>query len=873
MVVVLLAASAVRFADLDRQSIWFDEGWSAFAASQPTLADAVRADLTNPPLYYLLLNIFARFFGTTAYALRWVSSAFNLITIALLYALTRRLFDRKAGVYAAAVAASAALLWWASQEARMYTMLALLVVIAAFAWQRLLERPTRAAWLALWAAELALLYSHNTGPIAAVWLNLVTLIAWVGARNFHRPNWRTWFAGQIGIFVLWLPWLRIFLNLGEANAALSSAPTLTPEFALAVWQGLVVGVWSLVVPPSPALVISILLFIVTLLVIPWREAAARWLLLHFGLLIGGVIAGLIILGNEYHGRYAVMALPLLLAAIGAGIARLRWRSLRGGVLLLFIGGFALALMLSRAPEYGNDDVRGMVRYYAETLGEGDTVLAWSYADRYDLWYYWERLGARAQRVTLPEGADMDTIVPRLPKGDGAIALNIWYTQRADYRGMLPCLLGHRTSRVPVEFTTYGMTNLTFHQHAAEVPMLISQNIPFALDNTPAARIIQSGSLPEIRADQAICVPIELQLEQPTPRALSIALIARNTLGWEVARADAIVATADQRTALAADEIARAFALIRLPYGAPGGEYAVYLRLYDPEAVPSGFVPADATLATSGRDVLLGTWRTSAPGSWDETGTAPLSQNANIVISPNLALADIGAPQGTEVRNGDRLRLSLLWRGSGAVPALTFRDDQGHWSLAIPPSAASVDGALLDWREIRVPTDAPNGDAVLTLPDGTEIARFGIRNVPALYDPPPSDAAIVADFPTLGHLVGYTLVQDTLTLTTPPEITLVWRAGDLPIQTDYTVFAQLLNQDGIVIAQSDSMPAGGERPTAGWRAGEYIVDRHRLTYNGLAQPGEVLLIVGWYDPATNRRLLLSDGRDALPLTTLNVESIP
>ena len=60
---LLLLAVALRLYHLQSQSIWFDEGWSAYAAVQPTLWDAFQSDATNPPLYYVLLNISARFTG------------------------------------------------------------------------------------------------------------------------------------------------------------------------------------------------------------------------------------------------------------------------------------------------------------------------------------------------------------------------------------------------------------------------------------------------------------------------------------------------------------------------------------------------------------------------------------------------------------------------------------------------------------------------------------------------------------------------------------------------------------------------------------------------------------------------------------------
>ena len=40
------------------------------------------------------------------------------------------------------------------------------------------------------------------------------------------------------------------------------------------------------------------------------------------LLLAGLIGGLAVLGNDLHGRYLVMIVPLLLGAVGIGISRL-----------------------------------------------------------------------------------------------------------------------------------------------------------------------------------------------------------------------------------------------------------------------------------------------------------------------------------------------------------------------------------------------------------------------------------------------------------------------------------------------------------------------------------------------------------------------
>jgi hypothetical protein len=125
--------------------------------------------------------------------------------------------------------------------------------------------------------------------------------------------------------------------------------------------------------------------------------------------------------------------------------------------------------------------------------------------------------------------------------------------------------------------------------------------------------------------------------------------------------------------------------------------------------------------------------------------------------------------------------------------------------------------------------------------------------------PAFDHPMNVEFSGVGEVIGYNL-GEPITLDTPPTLTLVWQAGTTPPEVSYTVFAQLLNAEGRVIAQSDSIPAAGTRPTTGWRAEEFVEDSHTLVYNDLAASGEATLIIGLYDAMNGQRLHLADGSD-------------
>jgi hypothetical protein len=868
LVAMLLVAAAVWLRAMDAQSIWFDEGWSAFAAAQPTLQAAFAADPTNPPLYYVLLNITARAWGDSPFGLRVTSLLLGLLIIPLTYQLARRWFNSRAGRWAALLAGCSPLLWWAAQEARMYTLLAVLVLAAALAWQRLWVRPDRAAWASLLTAETLLLYAHNTGPVIVLWLNGLALAGWLTMRSLRCPDWRYWLGGQVLVGVLWLPWLLTrFVEVQAANSAIDSGPQLDLQYAAHLWQGFWTAPWPLVGQMPVLAGFALVMLVVVLALTPWRQVGARWLALSVLLLTSGLLLGLTVIGNDLHGRYLVMIVPLLLTLSAAGIARLPGTALRGGVSLLLAGVLILNLQAAQDPAYQHDDVRGMVRYYAETLTADDTVLAWSYADRYDLAYYWERLGVSARRVTLPEGADFDAVRPLLPE-QGRVALNIWYTQRADYRGMLPCLLGHGTINPPLEFTVYGMSSQLYEALPMRWPDIRPLDQPVLHAGEPLGTIIAGGTFTPLTAERAICVPVTLRLNQPAAGDLRAAVLVHNPLGQEIASASAILATANQRTtsSLSAGDVVTAYALLRLPYGAPPGEYPVLLRIFDPENAPSGYDVPAADGRILGKDFPLGVWSVEPGADWSQVQRDPaLPYQITLPYTERLTLIAHNLPPGAPLAPGQALALDLLWQGSGALPELTLTAMDESWSVTVPPLPGARDTITRDWRLLRVPADAAGGAAELRLPNGTVLATFTVDALPRLDTAPEYAQPVNAVLGEVGMLVGYSAPDGPVNLNDPLAVTLVWQAGPQPIGVSYTVFVQLLNADGQLIAQSDAVPAQGSRPTTGWRTGEYIVDTHQLQFNERAAPGEARLIAGMYDALTGERLrAAADGRDYIEL---------
>jgi hypothetical protein len=79
--------------------------------------------------------------------------------------------------------------------------------------------------------------------------------------------------------------------------------------------------------------------------------------------------------------------------------------------------------------------------------------------------------------------------------------------------------------------------------------------------------------------------------------------------------------------------------------------------------------------------------------------------------------------------------------------------------------------------------------------------------------------------------------------------------------DYTVFVQLLNADGKVVAQSDAYPLAGRYPTSRWLPDIVVRDEHRLKLPAALKPGTYRLIIGMYDLKTMGRLVAISSAEA------------
>ncbi|MCL4861122.1 MAG: hypothetical protein KJZ93_17020 [Caldilineaceae bacterium] len=90
-----------------------------------------------------------------------------------------------------------------------------------------------------------------------------------------------------------------------------------------------------------------------------------------------------------------------------------------------------------------------------------------------------------------------------------------------------------------------------------------------------------------------------------------------------------------------------------------------------------------------------------------------------------------------------------------------------------------------------------------------------------------------------------------------HLVLYWQAI-APVGGRYTVFTQVLNEAGQLVAQQDNAPAAGQAPTDAWQPGAVVRDPFVLGLPADLPAGDYRLIVGLYDEAGRLRWQLPNG---------------
>jgi mannosyltransferase len=352
---VLLALTALAVAVglvlrfLPRSGMWLDEALTAniSALSLGEIGDALRRD-GHPPLFYWLLHLWSSF-GDSDWWLRALPGVFSVFTLPLSYVagcrLARRsgaagLGVRRTGLLALAVMAVMPFGIRFAAEARMYSLVILLVLAGYLVVDELLEgrKDTDLRSLAPLAAGAAvvagaLLWTHywSMWLLGAVGL-LALWRAWKEQDATRRAGARALVVGLVGGGVLFLPWVPNLLyqtqHTGTPWGKLFG-PASVAVITLVDFAGAEFGIAQLL---SYVLVVLIVLAAVAVFegrrkVVLGAHLASRVrnevIVLALTMALGWATS--YASGNTFSSRYASVVYPLFILCVAAGLATLRTR--------------------------------------------------------------------------------------------------------------------------------------------------------------------------------------------------------------------------------------------------------------------------------------------------------------------------------------------------------------------------------------------------------------------------------------------------------------------------------------------------------------------------------------------------------------------
>ena len=222
IIAVILLAAGLRFHQLGTQSLWNDEGASIVMArrSLSAILTNAAADI-HPPGYYILLAGWTKLAGESEFALRALSALESILTVAVIYALGRRLFGPDAGLIAALLLAVNTFAIYYAQETRMYAQLGLLAAGGMWAlvvWLRGRAHTFRPL-IALALINAAGLYTQYAYPFTMLAQGVVFLLWWARRRDGRAFGLYT--AANLGTLLLFAPWA------GEAIRQVTTWPNST----------------------------------------------------------------------------------------------------------------------------------------------------------------------------------------------------------------------------------------------------------------------------------------------------------------------------------------------------------------------------------------------------------------------------------------------------------------------------------------------------------------------------------------------------------------------------------------------------------------------------------------------------------------------
>lgn len=899
IVLLTLLAFLLRAFRLGFQSYWIDEAWSVYFANLPIgeLMHLLKTVELTPPVYHPSTVYWVRLVGDSEYGLRFYSLVFGVMAIPLTYRLGKDLGDCRLGLLAALLLAADPYQVWHSQDARMYSILTAASVMSMWGFVNLWRRGGWRWWLIyVVGTEWAIMTHFHGGALIGV-QGLFLLFSWRHRLRQIRQL-VTWVSGLAAVVLILVPWLLYQRNLLQSllQGYWLEQPTLWGSL---VRSAVAFSVGELV-PDAQAIPLTIVFVIVYALGLLYA-ARRSWGAWHgsevLGLLVAYTIAPVVatwLYGQFrtaiYYERYLIHIQVGYLLTIAAGVLAIAdgLRRYVGRGAPIVAGAFTIGLVGIHGwvlghhyfdLVYAKPDWRAVARTVEEFEQPGDAIIitgdsgdkAFNYYYQGDLPVYLDfNFPAPPESQAVQIVADIASSHNRIwytPYGVGIDhVLESWLAENA-YPAWQSWLGRKRLALYA------GSSVITDRLEGLDANLTSAQGQSLILESVamPAGAIVSGDVLPLNLSWLAVD-----RLQEDYKLSLRLS----NEQGDIFAQSDwPPLAAIGSTTAWKPQRVIKDRRGLWLPPDIPPGDYVLNLVVYD----PGSGQPLGPPIAIP--DLKVGPAETIVP---PDVLSIPNRVQINL---GDLNLVGYALPES--IKPGEEMWLWLYWQATSA--GLPPSGSTIRLSLTSEGEAISSDLTLLDsvgplesWQpgQVRraiyhVPTsprlqgNRAYADVALISGEGqlqakTRLAPIKLQARSRQFKAPSIAHRTEISFgasPQL-ELIGYDLPLTNLAPGGTLSLTLYWQAK-AEMESNYTVFVQLLNSNQQVVAQQDLQPQSGAAPTTTWLPGEILTDPYTLSLPSDLSTGEYRIITGMYDSLTGQRMPVSTGEDFVELGTVTI----
>jgi hypothetical protein len=917
LLVIIYVAFMLRVIRLDSQPLWWDEGWTLYFATAdiPTMIARTAIDI-HPPFYYLILHLWTLVAGSSAISVRLFSVLLGVVSIPLIFVVGRRLFGVRVGIMAALAMALAPLQIYYSQEARMYALATPLVLASVYLFLILLRREEeRGASGIHWALYLLVTALAMYTQYYAAFIPAAQTIFLVVSYRRHRAFLVKWLGTQAVLLLVYLPWLMYagsklvayvstklvkegdvpvgFFTYFRQHLLAFSVGHLSQDRAFLSWIALVFV--SVIVlgavgylrnrPRSDFTVRQGITFSLMYLLIP--------------LSLGYLVNLRYPFTSPGIERLFLFSAPAFYLLVALGLA---WMWHRVHVvwpvcLLLVVASTPLLADFYTYERYVGEDYRPLVETVQALAVPEDVVVAihpWQIG--YFHAYYDGQLPhlyltpKEATDVTREQWAADPAVMARDLDGllDGHRFL--WFPAHQALGRILESdvegYLSQKHYPILNQWFTPS-TRLNSYTSAQQVE-LSGQGMKFGEPISLLGKRMTSGPIEAAWGTVLLDLRWRIDGELNGRHKIALRLTDEEGQVWAGEDREPVGGLRPFHGEPVGSEILDHHGLL-VPAGTPPGSYQLRLGVYrledgqwldvlDQNGTPQG-VQAD-----------LGTIDVHAPSTPPPVEALFVEHGVRADFGSGIRLLGYSLA-GESFRPGDTLEMTLFWQALAELNedyhvSLRLRDSGGQERATLDgplsksdyPTSAWGEGQLVrGFQSLLLPANLTDGEyhlflSLSRLADGQPLPlrRWGLNcgdtyplgtiqvhgRSHQLEPPVAIGHPMSLQVGDAVQFLGYDLDPLAVSAGGTVRLTLYWQALS-EMDTSYTVFNHLIDDEERIWGQKDGIPGNGSLPTSSWIAGEYVIDAYEIPVQSDAPPGEYLFETGMYNLATMARLSVFD----------------